>query len=252
MDQGRFGQTTGVGGEVDRGQVAGEGDGEHPGQDGNRIQPGGDEVATGVADRHPAGRDRADHRGQRERRQHRRQREQVLHRSHVVAFAAFELAAQGIGGATENDADGGDEQRDGQGRHDGAERDRVTRPGHGQHEDQPDVVGLPDWPDRVPGMVTGRGRVRLPAAGQQRPQARAEVGSGQHGVGGDPDQDEHHGHVSQHGDLPAPRWLCRLPVFQSCRSSVSPDLPVSPASPVSSGTWLNRRSSQNTAPARPR
>ena len=66
---------------------------------------------------------------------------------------------------------------------------RERGPEDDQVEDQPDVVGLPDRGDR---LVDQRARGPAPpvAAGQQVPQAAAEVGPAQHRVQGDPGQQD--------------------------------------------------------------
>ena len=66
--------------------------------------------------------------------------------------------------------------------------DRERGPEHDQHEDQPDVVGLPDGADR-PVDQRARSLAALAAAGDQRPEAGAEVGAAEHRVqrGADPE-----------------------------------------------------------------
>ena len=68
---------------------------------------------------------------------------------------------------------------------------RVRRPGHGQDEDQPDVVGLPHRAHRVVGVLADRAR-RASARGRrcscQKP--GAEVGAAEHRVEREADQHE--------------------------------------------------------------
>ena len=72
------------------------------------------------------------------------------------------------------------------------ERDRRERLGEAgpeddEREDQPDVVGLPDRPDRV--VDDGaRTLAALGAAGGEVPEAGAEVGAAEHRVGDDADE----------------------------------------------------------------
>ena len=82
-----------------------------------------------------------------------------------------------------------DEERDGERRGDRAEGDRVGRPADDEHEDQPDVVGLPDRAHRVVGVLAQR-PVALAAAAEQLPEAGAEVGAAEHRVGGQAEADQ--------------------------------------------------------------
>jgi hypothetical protein len=77
---GPFRIAEGAGGQVDSGQIAGEGYGEHPDQDRSWVQPGCHQVPGGVADRHPPEGDGADRRAEGERGQHGGEREQRLGR----------------------------------------------------------------------------------------------------------------------------------------------------------------------------
>jgi len=71
------------------------------------------------------------------------------------------------------------EQRDRQRRGDRGERRGVGRPGDRQDEDQPYVVGLPDGRHRLV-CVIADALARAPRTRQQLPEARAEVGAGEH------------------------------------------------------------------------
>ena len=72
---------------------------------------------------------------------------------------------------------------------DRSEGGRIGGPDDGEHEDQPDMVGLPDRRHRRMRVLADR--LRLPApAGGELPEAGAEVGATEHGVEGQPDQRE--------------------------------------------------------------
>ena len=80
-------------------------------------------------------------------------------------------------------------------------RDRCERlgeagPEHDQREDEPDVVGLPDRPDRM-GDDGARTLTALGAAGDEVPEAGAEVRTTEHRVGDDADH-QHHRHRIGH------------------------------------------------------
>ena len=97
---------------------------------------------------------------------------------------------QGVGAAAQDDADRRDEERDRERRRDRPEHLRVAGPEHRQHEDQPDVVRLPDRPHRVVGVVADAAR-RLSSAGDQLPQAGAEVRAAENDVEDEAGQHEH-------------------------------------------------------------
>jgi hypothetical protein len=101
---GLVGVAEGVGGQIDSGQIAGEGYGEYPDEDRTRVQPGRHQIPGGVADGHPPEGYGADRRAEGERGQHRGHREQVLSR------AGGALAAQRVRGAAKDDADRGEQQ----------------------------------------------------------------------------------------------------------------------------------------------
>ena len=91
----------------------------------------------------------------------------------------------------------GDEQRHRQRRGDRPERPRIGGPEHGQHEDQPHVVGLPDRRHRLVGVLADPLGV-LAAARGQLPEPGAEVGPGQHRVQRHSGQHEHERERLQH------------------------------------------------------
>ncbi len=88
---------------------------------------------------------------------------------------------EGEARAAQDDAEGRQAQRDEQGREDRFEGEREPGPEHHEHEDQPDVVGLPDRADRP---VDQRARPPAPAvaAGDEAPEAGPEVGPAEHGI----------------------------------------------------------------------
>ena len=73
---------------------------------------------------------------------------------------------------------------------------REAGPHHDQHEDQPDVVGLPDRADRV---LDQRPLLRAAPgpAGHQVPEPGAEVGPAEQRVGGHADPQDGRGRVGQ-------------------------------------------------------
>src|SRR6185437_1162826 len=80
---------------------------------------------------------------------------------------------------------------------------RVRRPHHRQHEDQPDVIRLPDGPHRRVRVVANL--VGMAPAREQLPEARAEVGSGEDDVQREPGELEGERHVVEvHQE--APTW----------------------------------------------
>ena len=169
----RFAQPGGVGAEEDGGEVGGGRDGEDADQDRGRVEPARERVAGGVPDRDAARGDPADRGAERERGQDRGDREDGVDRAQLARRRR--AGAQRVGGAAEDDPDRGDEERDRERRGDRAERDRVGGPDDGQHEDEPDVVRLPDRPHRVVRVVADRvGVGAFPAV--QLPEAGAEVG----------------------------------------------------------------------------
>ena len=80
-------------------------------------------------------------------------------------------------------ADGEPQRQRDSGHHRG-ERVREGGPEDDQREDEPDVVGLPHRRDRLIDQIAWRSPAPV-AAGQQIPQAAAEVGAAQDGVEGD-------------------------------------------------------------------
>ena len=74
-------------------------------------------------------------------------------------------------GAAQHDPERGQAERDEQRREDRLERGREAGPEHDEHEDQPDVVGLPHGSDR-PVDQLARAPAALASAGEQAPEAR--------------------------------------------------------------------------------
>ena len=81
-------------------------------------------------------------------------------------------------------------------------------PQHDEAEDQPDVVGLPHRPDRVRDDARGP-RTALGAAGDEVPEAGAEVGAAEERVGGDADHQDHRDDVGSSDRLPLVRTAGR-------------------------------------------
>ena len=179
-----------VGGQVDRGQVDAVPTARTPTAIDVGFQPAREQVAGGVADRHPARGDPADHRAERERREHRGDREQAA--DQPLLARASRSGSQRVGRAAHDDPDRRDEQRHGERRGDRAEGRRVGRPGDHEHEDQPDVVRLPHRPHRVQRVLADAPAALRPRR-QRGPEPGAEVGDGEHGVGHQADQDQDDG-----------------------------------------------------------
>ena len=197
----RLAESLRIGGEVDGAQIARRRDRERTDEDGGRIQPARDEVASRVADGDTTGGDGADDGAEGEGRQDRREREDPLDGS--LRWLSVELPPQGVGRPTQDDADRGDEQRHGERGHDRAEGDRIGGPADDEDEDQPDVIRLPDGAHRVPCMVARRRRTRASTAGEQDPEAGAEVRTREHGVSGEADEDQDDRDLSEHASAPA-------------------------------------------------
>jgi hypothetical protein len=81
--------------------------------------------------------------------------------------------AQRVRGAAEDDADAREEERDRERRGDRSERRRVGSPEDGEHEDQPDVVGLLHRGHRMVRVFAGL-LAAPPATGEELPEACAE------------------------------------------------------------------------------
>ena len=133
--------------EEDRREVGAGQHGEHAAERRGGVDPARHDVAGRDARRHPPGRDAADDRAQEVRRDQRRDRErraeEAPHPQRGDALAERERRPAG------DHAERGERQRHVQrGRH-RREPGREPGPQHHQHEDQPDVVGLPHRPDRV-------------------------------------------------------------------------------------------------------
>ena len=195
-----------VGREVDRGQIRRCRDGDPAEGDRGRVEPARDEIALGVADGHAPRGDSADHGAESEGREDRRAGEEDL--DPPLLARGRRSRAQGICGAAEDDADAADEERNRERRGDRPEGHRVGRPADDEHEDQPDVVGLPDRAHRVM-RVLAQLPVAFTAAAQQLPEAGAEIGAAQDRVGSQSDEHEDDGSFSEahalHPRRPAPR-----------------------------------------------
>jgi hypothetical protein len=134
------------------------------------------------ADQYLAGRDGADHGAHEERGQHRGAGEGRA--EGALQAGRADLLPEGEAGAAQHDPEQSEPQRQRAGGHHCGERVREGGPEHHQREDQPDVVGLPDRGDRLVDQPPRRAPAPV-AAGQQVPQAAAEVGPTQHRVQGD-------------------------------------------------------------------
>ena len=221
----------GVGREVDGRQVCRRRHRDRAEDERRRVEPARDEVALGVADRDAARRDAADRRAEREGREDRGAGEEDLDPA-LLACAPC-ARAQGVGRAAQDDADPRDEERDGERRGDRAEGRRIGRPADHEHEDQPDVVGLPDGAHGVVGVLAQR-LVALAAAAQQLPEARAEVGAAQHCVRGQSDEHQDDRELGESHRVPPPAGT-----VGTARSASS------------MGARARRRSSHATATASP-
>ena len=183
----------GVSGEQHRRGPGAHGDGQDAAQHRRGREPAAPRVA--VAGRgHPARRDRADRCAEEERCDHRREREQGTEEPSL---------AQGGGGlpehegsTAEDDAAGRQEEGHVEGRRDRGERLGEPGPQVDQHEDQPHVVGLPDGSDRALDAASWSRPPAVPA-GEQVPEAGAEVRAGEDGVRDHPDPDDAHHDAGQ-------------------------------------------------------
>jgi hypothetical protein len=179
-----------VGRQVHRGQVRGDGHGKHAHEERRPVHPARERVALRVADRHAARGDAADRGAEGERDDDRREREHQVDRAQLAPGPRPD--AQSVGGAAQDDPDRRDEERHRERRHDRGERRRVARPADDEHEDQPDVIRLPDRPHGVVRVVAHGLPALVARAGQQRPEPCAEVGAAEHAVrrqaGDDQDQ----------------------------------------------------------------
>ena len=138
-----------------RGQVGADQHGQHAARGRGRVEPARHHVPGGDAGRHPAGGDAAGHGAEEERRDHRGERErgaeEALQRKRRDALAERERRAPRAIMPKRRQR-----QRDVQRRGDRRERRRERGPQHDEHEDQPDVVGLPHRADRVLDQVALR------------------------------------------------------------------------------------------------
>ena len=180
----------GVPHQVGRGEERADRHRHHPAEDRGGVDPAVDGIARLAAGRHPTRCDAAGDGAEAVRDQHRGRREQRAERPPVAG--AQHRVAEREARAAQHDA----ERRDGEG-HEQREGDRrvglgEARPEDDEAEDQPHVVGLPHRPDRVvdhpPGAVTALG-----PAGDEVPEPGPEVRAAEHGVGGDPHEEDERG-----------------------------------------------------------
>jgi hypothetical protein len=130
--------------------------------------------------------------------------------------------AHRVGAAAQDDSDPGDEERDRERRGDRAERGRVSRPHDGEHEDQPDVVGLPDGRHARVGVIADLLRT-LAASSGELPEAGAEIGARKHGIERKPgEREDQRQCIEVHGQTSSPSGA------RASRTSVQPTAAVSP------------------------
>ena len=178
--------------QVDGGQVGRDRDRQRADDGRGRVEPARDQVALGVAVRHSSRRDAAEARTEGERRHDRR------HGGDDVEVADLPrtrcAGGHGVRCAADDDPQRRQDERDRERRRDRAEGGGVGRPHHGEHEDQPHVVGLPHRRHDVMREVADA--PPLPGLwGGDLPDGGAEVGAGQHDVArqSDEDEDQRHG-----------------------------------------------------------
>ena len=150
-----------VAGQEDRREVGARGHEEDADQEGDGIHPARDRISLRVADRNAARGDSAGHGAHEERRQYRRERERAGGQAPAPLPCGHPLECEAR--ATEHDPESREAERDEQGRHDRREGLGKAGPQHHEHEDQPDVIGLPDRADR-PGDQGPRTVAALAAA----------------------------------------------------------------------------------------
>ena len=149
---------------------------------------------AGVGGDGPGG-DGADHGAHEERGQQRGERERRAGRA--LQAEPGDLLAEGEPGPAQHDPADRQPDRQRERDHHRGECVRERGPEDDQVEDEPDVVGFPDRGDRLVDQVRaapGRGG----GAGQQVPQAAAEVGPAQDGVQGDGGQQDGPYRVGHH------------------------------------------------------
>ena len=186
--------------EEDGGEIGPADDEDRADQQRQRPSPGGKGVAVAVCG-DVAGGDRPDHGSHEERGQQRGDGEDAT--GGAAAGEAFDRLAEGKAGAAQDDPEGRDRDRHVERRHHRVEGRGEGRPEDDQAEDQPDVVGLPDRGQRA---LDRRPRP-LPAlgpAGDQVPEAAAEVGAAEQRVEGHAEPEDRRGDVGEaHASLPA-------------------------------------------------
>ena len=178
--------------------------GEETTGDGERARPAGEEAArhapTGHADL--ARGQGAEAQPQEERREEARRAEERAPAS-VHRIVTDVVPPEDKGRTAQHDPDEDRRHGDMQRRHDDGEGGREAREEDHDHEDEPDVIGLPDRSDRVlDGLAL---TLRSGAQGQQVPHAAAIVGATRKGV-------EHERHqdggpereLNRHATLPGP------------------------------------------------
>ncbi len=201
----------GLAGQVDGGQVPAGGDEQEPGQHSGGAGPGGQAGVAGDGGDGPGG-DGADH-GAHEERGH-QGGEGEGGAGGALGRQPGQFLAEGEAGAAEHDPGQRQPQRQGEGGHHRGERVGERGPEDDQVEDQPDVVGLPHGGDRLVDQGPRRPAPRG-GAGQQIPQAAAEVGPAQHRVQGDPGEQDASHHVRGHQYPPSP-------AARSCGAGLGP------------------------------
>src|SRR5262249_20694129 len=122
-------------------------DREHSAQRRGRVEPAGQDVATGITGGYPTGGDRTGDGTQEERRDHRGERERGTE-STAQRQLRYRLAERECRTGRDH-PEGGQGQRQVQGGGDGRERGREAGPEHHEYEAQPDVVRLPHRAERV-------------------------------------------------------------------------------------------------------
>ncbi len=187
--------------EVDRGEEGEEDEGEEADRPREGGEPGGDEAlderARGCLSERSRG-DRAhghpEQHGGRDARDRERAPPPLL--GHVVVPA---VGAEGERGAAPHDPDQHERERDVQLDGEECEGGREAREEEHDHQDQPDVVRLPDGPDRVGDEVPLRVAPR--PARQEIPHSASEIGAAQQDVRGEGDGDDRRQDVRQRDEL---------------------------------------------------
>ena len=184
----------GVPHEVDGGEVGDDDDGEDAAEHRRRVDPAVPGIAGDTAGGHTTGGDGAGDGAHAVRDEDGGEGEGG---AEVAAVTGAEHGlAEGEARAAQHDAEGGEGERDEQGQRDRGVGLGEAGPQHDEDEDQPDVVGLPHRSDGVVDHLP-RARPALGAAGDEVPEAGAEVGAAEHGVGRD-GEEQHDGDRRAH------------------------------------------------------